>query len=233
MNKYALGTIVGTALLGFAKARTKGSNDILHLAKFYTIDIDLSIREYKNADPNLSPRMNRFLLNQLKDKIIGPNIDQEFVNLLKPILFDYLYQTRPFTFFKSLAIITEPIGLWCEDDGFDEIGDEEEWEEMEICKYNIKIILPSATDLTNLPEDKEADLIKKIENIIISFGDYETDRNGYINYPIAEDIEYGIYNGVQDHYDDRNRWKGLAIENNGEWILYEPPRSVVPKLRKR
>ena len=223
MNKYALGTIVGTALLGLAKAKVKGSNTALHLAKFYTISIDISIREYKDGEPNLSLRMERFLLDQLKDKIIGPNIDQEFVNLLKPILFDYLYQTIPFNFFKSLSIRTKPIGIWCEDDGFDEIGDEEEWEEMEICKYNIRIILPSATDLTNLPEDKEADLIKKIENIIISFG----------NYPIVGDIEYGIYNGVQDNYDDRRRWKGLAIENNGEWILYEPPEASQTKLRKR
>jgi len=233
MNKTVLGTIVGTTLLGLAKAKVKGSNTALHLAKFYTIDIDLSIREYKNGEPNLSPRMNRFLLDQFKYKLIGPNIDQEFVNLLKPILFDYLYQIRPFTFFKSLAIRTTPIGLWCEDDGFDEIGWEEEWEEMEICKYNIKIILPSATDLTNLPEDKEANLIKKIENIIISFGDYESDSNGYINYPIAEDIEYGIFNGVQDHHDDRNRWKGLAVEKNGEWVLYEPPEAAQTKLRKR
>lgn len=223
MNKYALGTIVGTALLPLLKG--KGSKIKLGLGTFYTIILsDVLIRESK--DSHLSETtLSKKIQDKIRKMVLGGNKDKDFINILKPIIFN-----RDSLFGYSFSI--EVKGYWrnrCEEDVPNQWG-----QEMEVCKYDFRIVFASVRDVSNLPDNEDEIIMDKVEDLIKSSISSYIDMNGYDFEPIMDEAEFAIYKGVQDRYDQRNRHTSLAIKTkDGTWDSYDKSSKTNNTLSNR
>jgi len=230
MNKTALGTIFGAALLPFFKE--KGSKVRIAEGKFYQIIIeDVFIRASKNALMS-----NVGLVTKIKDNIrnmvLGDGKDKDFIKILKPVIFD-----REKMFGYSFSVDAKdfyPFG--CVDDEMNEEEEEEEEEEdygMEVCKWQFSIIFSSVRNISNLTENEDDIIIEKIENLIADSISSCEDRDGYRFEPIMDEAKVYMYNGLQDHYDPRNRHRTIVIKTkDGTWDPFKKSLKK-SKLRKR
>ena len=222
MNKTVLGTIAGIALLPFFKG--KGSKGRIAEGKFYQIIIeDVLIRASKNAlmsHVGLATKIK----DNIRNMVLGDGKDKDFINILKPVIFD-----REKMFGYSFSVDAKdfyPFG--CKDDGVNE------WEEeIEVCQWQFSIIFSSVRNISNLTENEDDIIIEKIENLIADSISSCEDSDGYRFEPIMDDAKVSMYDGLQDHYDPRNRHKTIVIKTkDGTWEPFEnsPKKS---KLRKR
>ena len=225
MNKYTLGTILGTTLLGLIKNKF-GSQKKLGVGRFYTIVLDnILIKEAK--DSNLSGvELSDKIEYKLRKLILGNERDQELINILKPIIFP---TSSGFNFRHSFATTVDK--LWsnrCESTEPSELG-----EDMEICKYEVRIVFASVRDESNLPENEDRIIMKKIESLVKDSISSYVDIHGCDFEPIMNKSEFTIHKGVQDHYDPRNRHETLSIETtDGTWEPFEN-NTIPSRLRRR
>jgi len=224
MNKYALGTIVGTAMFPLLKG--KGSKVKLGVGRFYSIVLE-NILIQQSEKTWISHRvLKNTITNKIKKMVFYDKKDEDFINILKPILFD-----RQGLFGYSFSLEAK---YNCEDDGITEYG-----EAIATYKWDFTIIFASPRDVSNLPEKQYEIIMKKVKNLIVnSFYEYISseenlrhDHNFKIN---TDQTQFAIYKGIQDHSDPRNNFKPIVIEKeDGIWEPYEETKKTHTKLRIR
>ena len=241
MNKYTLGTIIGTALLGFAKAKS-GASTRLKTENVYEVRFEeVILRMPYDAMGGiieciasmLKEQVNVAFFGVYNDGSGGPrNRNEELFQMFKPtkVTVD-VHDTGNYEVDEDQEI----------EDSFEEISEQDseerqerydeywnnEWEDRRdiLCKLNISFTIETPKNLSAMDEDNE-----HYDDAL-----YDEAREG-LKALISNVACYPASLSADEAYDQFHELrKSILVWDDAtqSWKPYVQPQSTLPKLRKR